>query len=88
MLLPSATGKLVRAPDQIMSLVMLQMLKRNMSVKAAPERWHGNEEAFDVVITFEERLLDSLLEGELHLMHHLMLRVEDTIMNSWIDHGG
>ncbi|CAK0753255.1 hypothetical protein CVIRNUC_002207 [Coccomyxa viridis] len=41
---------------------LLQMLKRNMSVKSAPERWHGNEEAFDVVMTFEERLLDSLLE--------------------------
>ena len=56
-----------------MSLVALQMLKRNMSVKAAPERWHGNEEAFDVVMTFEERLLDSLLEGGLLLMRHLML---------------
>ena len=56
-----------------MLLVALQMLKRNMSIKAAPERWRGNEEAFDVVMTFEERLLDSLLEGDLLLMLHLML---------------
>ena len=63
-------------------MMALQMLKRNMSVKSAPERWHGNEEAFDVVMTFEERLLDSLLEGESLLMHHLMLRVRNMVMAS------
>ena len=56
-----------------MLLVALQMLKRNMSIKAAPERWRGNEEAFDVVMTFEERLLDSLLDGEFLLMRQLRL---------------
>lgn len=65
-----------------MSLVALQMLKRNMSVKSAPERWHGNEEAFDVVMTFEERLLDSLLEGTSLLMHQKMLPVTILVMTS------
>ena len=65
-----------------MSLAALQMLKRNMSVKSAPERWHGNEEAFDVVMTFEERLLDSLLEGKSLLMRQMMLRVTEMVMAS------
>ncbi len=64
------------------SLVALQMLKRNMSVKSAPERWHGNVEAFDVVMTFEERLLDSLLEGTSLLMHQKMLPVTILVMTS------
>ena len=41
----------------------MQMLRRNMSVKHAPQRWQDNEKHFDVVIVFEERLMDNLLEG-------------------------
>ena len=65
-----------------MSLVALQMLKRNMSVKSAPERWHGNGEAFDVVMTFEERLLDSLLEGTSPLLRQKMLPFTIMVMAS------
>lgn len=34
-----------------------------MSVKPAPERWQDNRDTFDVVVVFEERLMDNLLEG-------------------------
>ena len=35
-----------------------------MSIKPAPQRWQDNQEPFDVVVVFEERLMDNLLEGE------------------------
>lgn len=44
-------------------LLVTQMLRRNMGVKHAPQRWQDNEEQFDVVVVFEERLMDNLLEG-------------------------
>ena len=40
-----------------------QMLKRNMGVKPAPERWQDSAVAFDVVVTFEERIMEQLLDG-------------------------
>lgn len=41
------------------------MLKRNISVKAAPQRWQDNasDGVFDVVLTFEEKVFDIVLEG-------------------------
>ncbi|KAG7586946.1 RNA polymerase II subunit A [Arabidopsis thaliana x Arabidopsis arenosa] len=43
---------------------ILQMLKRNLSVKLAPQRWQDNagDGVFDVVMTFEEKVFDSVLE--------------------------
>ncbi|KAJ0256422.1 Protein-serine/threonine phosphatase [Hirschfeldia incana] len=43
---------------------ILQMLKRNLNVKLAPQRWQDNagDGAFDVVMTFEEKVFDSVLE--------------------------
>lgn len=43
------------------------MLKRNLSVKLAPQRWQDNagDGVFDVVMTFEEKVFDSVLEGSL-----------------------
>lgn len=43
---------------------ILQMLKRNLNVKKAPQRWQDNaaDGAFDVVLTFEERVFDSVVE--------------------------
>ncbi len=35
-----------------------------MSIKPAPQRWQDNQEQFDVVVVFEERLMDNLLEGQ------------------------
>lgn len=44
---------------------ILQMLKRNLNVKLAPQRWqdNGGDGVFDVVMTFEEKVFDSVLEG-------------------------
>lgn len=44
---------------------LLQMLKRNLGVKDAPQRWQDNaaDGAFDVVFTFEERVFDMVIEG-------------------------
>lgn len=41
------------------------MLKRNLSVKTAPQRWQENaaDGTFDVVLTFEEKVFDMVLEG-------------------------
>lgn len=43
------------------------MLKRNMSVKTAPQRWQENAEdgCFDVVLCFEDRVFDSVVDGNL-----------------------
>ncbi|OAP15630.1 hypothetical protein AXX17_AT1G68100 [Arabidopsis thaliana] len=43
---------------------ILQMIKRNLSVKLAPQRWQDNagDGVFDVVMTFEEKVFDSVLE--------------------------
>jgi hypothetical protein len=44
---------------------LLPMLKRNVAIKTAPQRWQGNADdgPFDVVYTFEERVFDVVLEG-------------------------
>lgn len=44
---------------------ILPMLKRNLSVKLAPQRWQENaaDGPFDVVLTFEEKVFDLVLEG-------------------------
>lgn len=46
---------------------ILPMLKRNASVKLAPQRWQDNaaDGSFDVVITFEEKVFDMVVE-DLH----------------------
>ena len=43
---------------------LFQMLKRNLSVKMAPQRWHENavDGPFDVVFTFEEKVFDMVIE--------------------------
>lgn len=44
---------------------LLQMLKRNSSVKLAPQRWQENasDGSFDVILTFEEKVFDMVVEG-------------------------
>ncbi|KAJ0976875.1 hypothetical protein J5N97_012349 [Dioscorea zingiberensis] len=51
-------------PDLYKRNGILPMLKRNSSVKAAPQRWQDNaaDGAFDVVLTFEEKVFDMVLE--------------------------
>ncbi|ESR34546.1 protein-serine/threonine phosphatase [Citrus sinensis] len=43
---------------------ILPMLKRNIGVKAAPQRWQDNalDGSFDIVFTFEEKVFDTVVE--------------------------
>ncbi|KAE8778189.1 RNA polymerase II subunit A C-terminal domain phosphatase SSU72 [Hordeum vulgare] len=43
---------------------LLPMLKRNISVKLAPQRWQDNtgDGVFDMILTFEERVFDLVVE--------------------------
>ncbi|KAG2441346.1 hypothetical protein HYH02_009939 [Chlamydomonas schloesseri] len=41
---------------------LLTMLRRNMGVKTAPERFQDNRDHFDVVVTFEERVMEQVIE--------------------------
>ncbi|KAL8474475.1 hypothetical protein ACS0TY_030362 [Phlomoides rotata] len=54
---------------------ILPMLKRNVSVKTAPQRWQENaaDGTFDVVLTFEEKVFDMVLE-DLHNRNHVLLK--------------
>lgn len=38
------------------------MLERNMAIKQAPQRWQEHEEELDVVVCFEERVFDNVVE--------------------------
>ncbi|KEH16098.1 ubiquitin-conjugating enzyme [Medicago truncatula] len=54
---------------------ILPMLKRNAAVKLAPQRWQENaaDGIFDVVITFEEKVFDMVVE-DLHNRDHVLLK--------------
>eukprot|EP00300_Choanocystis_sp_HF-7_P011167 c17336_g1_i3.p1 GENE.c17336_g1_i3~~c17336_g1_i3.p1 ORF type:complete len:129 (-),score=31.30 c17336_g1_i3:101-487(-) len=41
---------------------VLNMLARNQTVKQCPERFQETSEHFDIIITFEERVFDAVLE--------------------------
>lgn len=54
---------------------ILPMLKRNLGVKTAPQRWQENaaDGTFDVVLTFEEKVFDMVLE-DLHNRNQVLLK--------------
>ncbi|GMN53396.1 hypothetical protein TIFTF001_022538 [Ficus carica] len=54
---------------------ILPMLKRNSSVKTAPQRWQDNagDGAFDVVFTFEEKVFDMVIE-DLNNREHVLMK--------------
>lgn len=54
---------------------ILPMLKRNLGVKLAPQRWQENaaDGPFDVVLTFEEKVFDLVLE-DLHNRNQVLLK--------------
>ncbi|KAK6127789.1 hypothetical protein DH2020_013531 [Rehmannia glutinosa] len=54
---------------------ILPMLKRNVAVKTAPQRWQENaaDGTFDVVLTFEEKVFDMVVE-DLHNRNHVQLK--------------
>lgn len=54
---------------------ILPMLKRNIGVKHAPQRWQDNaaDGIFDVIFTFEERVFDLVLE-DVHNRDQILLK--------------
>lgn len=54
---------------------ILPMLKRNLAVKSAPQRWQDNasDGVFDVVFTFEEKVFDMVME-DLHNRDHMLMK--------------
>ncbi|XWS56342.1 hypothetical protein CRYUN_Cryun09bG0077800 [Craigia yunnanensis] len=54
---------------------ILPMLKRNSSVKLAPQRWQDNsaDGFFDIVFTFEEKVFDMVIE-DLHNRDQVLLK--------------
>ncbi|KAL9324402.1 hypothetical protein ACSQ67_009259 [Phaseolus vulgaris] len=54
---------------------ILTMLKRNATVKLAPQRWQENavDGSFDVVLTFEEKVFDMVIE-DLHNRDQVLLK--------------
>jgi len=65
---------------------ILSMLERNMIVKPAPERWQETKNHFDIVITFDSRVYDIVVEdlqqreptGPLSPVYVINLPVKDT----------
>uniref|UniRef100_A0A7S0UVB1 RNA polymerase II subunit A C-terminal domain phosphatase SSU72 n=1 Tax=Polytomella parva TaxID=51329 RepID=A0A7S0UVB1_9CHLO len=53
---------LSKDPDMYNRNGLLKLLQRNMTVKRAPEKFQECKDEFDVIITFEERVLDQVLE--------------------------
>lgn len=62
-------------PDLYKRNGILPMLKRNIGIKLAPQRWQDNaaDGTFDVVMTFEERVFDMVLE-DLFNRDHVLLK--------------
>eukprot|EP00200_Dunaliella_tertiolecta_P002138 CAMPEP_0202346016 /NCGR_PEP_ID=MMETSP1126-20121109/4991_1 /ASSEMBLY_ACC=CAM_ASM_000457 /TAXON_ID=3047 /ORGANISM="Dunaliella tertiolecta, Strain CCMP1320" /LENGTH=182 /DNA_ID=CAMNT_0048937371 /DNA_START=293 /DNA_END=838 /DNA_ORIENTATION=+ len=52
-------------PDLYARNGLLRMLERNLKVKTAPQRWQECREPYDVVVTFEERVMEQVLD-DLH----------------------
>ncbi|KAF3456767.1 hypothetical protein FNV43_RR01421 [Rhamnella rubrinervis] len=54
---------------------ILPMLKRNCTVKLAPQRWQENaaDGSFDVVFTFEEKVFDMVIE-DLNNRDHVLMK--------------
>jgi len=48
--------------DLYMRNGLIPMLERNMTVKKAPEKWQDNRTSFNVAFTFEERVMEQLVE--------------------------
>eukprot|EP00455_Lapot_gusevi_P036044 TRINITY_DN4000_c0_g1_i2.p1 TRINITY_DN4000_c0_g1~~TRINITY_DN4000_c0_g1_i2.p1 ORF type:complete len:116 (+),score=28.48 TRINITY_DN4000_c0_g1_i2:54-401(+) len=41
---------------------MLRMVERNNRVKRAPEKWHEEKEKFDLVISFDLRVYETIID--------------------------
>ncbi|KAG0469444.1 hypothetical protein HPP92_015530 [Vanilla planifolia] len=61
-------------PDLYKRNGILPMLKRNCTVKTAPQRWQENSSDghFDVVMTFEEKVFDMVIEDLNNRKHSMM----------------
>ncbi|KAL0221371.1 hypothetical protein RCL1_001225 [Eukaryota sp. TZLM3-RCL] len=68
---------------------VLPMLQRNASLKEAPERFQNSSQYFDVIITFEHRVFDKVLEHlftkdqqAVRLCHVINIDVHDTHLDA------
>lgn len=64
-------------PDLYKRNGILPMLKRNYNIKVAPQRWQDNaaDGYFDVVLSFEEKVFDIVIEDLNNRKHSLMKSV-------------
>uniref|UniRef100_A0A1D1YY61 RNA polymerase II subunit A C-terminal domain phosphatase SSU72 n=1 Tax=Anthurium amnicola TaxID=1678845 RepID=A0A1D1YY61_9ARAE len=62
-------------PDLYKRNGILPMLKRNSTIKLAPQRWQDNvsDGSFDVVLSFEEKVFDMVLD-DLHNRDHSLMK--------------
>lgn len=51
-----------KSPELYTRNGLLKMVQRNMEVKTAPERFQDNRDCYDVVVTFEERVMDQVID--------------------------
>ena len=60
---------------------ILRMLDRNRRMKERPEKFQDCPDVFDIIITVEERIYDSVVEGKRQCLHIML-----TNHNLWLKH--
>jgi RNA polymerase II subunit A C-terminal domain phosphatase SSU72 len=76
---------LAKDPALYTKLGLIAMLERNVSVKAAPQRFQDERDAeFDVIVTFETRVFDAVVEhlsnrdsSSMKVVHVFGLNIKD-----------
>ena len=64
---------------------MLRMVDRDSKIKEAPERWHDEASTFDLVISFDRLVFDSIIDDVTHrkrervgVLHVVNVETKDT----------
>jgi len=66
------SGILTWGVDFELTLVVFTCICFGRKVKRAPQRWQDEKQVFDIVITFEVRVYEKVLEGILEAMMHML----------------
>jgi len=66
------SGMLARGVDFELTVVVFTCIFFGRKVKRAPQRWQDEKQVFDIVITFEVRVYEKVLEGILEAMMHML----------------